>query len=232
MEAVRSGRLVWWGLFFLCCLVGAARANVGVRSAHVYVRGDSLNVDISLDSLFSTRSVDAIETGMATTIALEFRVVPSGGRRPLSGKSCALRLDHDIWEGEYQVIRHAPPADTLKTVSFVEAIRFCAELDSLPVHSMKDLDRLPKDLPLMLQMRAAIDPVTPEQEARTKHWLNILQRGSLLEFFISFESASETTPWLDLRLFRLDDLSVAPDGLNPIVRTDPAGQPTIESETP
>ena len=81
-------------------LVHPAQAQLSRERLEVYVQSDTLRLDISIDSLFSKRAVDAIESGMTTSIAIHFRLTDSG--TPLFARSLIKRLEHDIWEGQYR----------------------------------------------------------------------------------------------------------------------------------
>ncbi|MDA0746308.1 MAG: hypothetical protein O2954_07300 [bacterium] len=168
-------------------------------SRKIYLETDTLTLDIQLDSLFSQRSLDAIASGMNTSVILELRLNADDRGRTLE-QVLARRLEHDIWEGQYLVIEQSPMPDTSFTSSFREATKFCSEFNQIA------LGPLPEGLAFTLQARISVNPISIEQEQRTRRWLNFLQKGSLLELFISLDRPSERTRWLDIGRFRPEDL--------------------------
>jgi hypothetical protein len=171
-----------------------------VTTRRVYLEADTLRLDIGLDSLFSRRSMDAIESGMTTSITMEFQI---GSRRKarLLNPVLDIRLNHDIWEGRYTVIRHRAVPDTLITTDFEEASWFCSHMEGIA------LGPAPAETgELSLRTRVGVDPISPEQRRRTRSWLDFLDEGGVLEFFISLDRPSERTNWLELDRFTLEDL--------------------------
>ena len=68
------------GLLFFVTVVGSARAQrIPAGAARFYLVGDTLKVDVKIDSLFSPRALDAIESGMTTSVSLQLRLAQ--GRR-------------------------------------------------------------------------------------------------------------------------------------------------------
>ena len=166
----------------------------------LYVQNDTLRIDVEIDSLFTQRAQDAIGSGMTASIAIQFRLV--GVRnRPLSEVSHMARLEHDIWEGEFRLIRLHGLRDTLTFTQLSEVARSCANLQNISLHALPLPDRI-----LTLQSRIQVDPISPEQEERTRRWLKILRKGSLLEFFFSLEARQGQSRWIDLIQFHPDAL--------------------------
>ena len=161
----------------------------------VYVQLDTLRVDASIDSLFSKRAIDAIESGMTTSIVIQFRLLLNNGN-PLSGRTVIKRLEHDIWEGQYRLIKQAIEPDTLYATRFEDIQKACSELQGLALAVLP----LP-DVPITLQARLDVNPISPEQQERTRKWLKVLKKGSLLEFFFSLEKPTPSN-WIDLLIFR------------------------------
>lgn len=197
--AFRRGWIVWLGLFFFVCLHSPAAGQVTVLSRRLYLQADTLRLDVQLDSLFSRRALDAIASGMVTSILLEFRL-DAPGRGKLLEQILAVRLEHDIWEGQYRVIHHASGPDTLHTADFAEVQRFCSDLKGIV------LGPTPGVQAFSLRMRVGVNPISVEQEQRTRRWLTFLQKGSLLELFISLDRPLERTRWIDVGRFSTEDL--------------------------
>ena len=66
-----------------CMLVSVQPAlaqHIPQDSLYIYVQSDTLHLDATIDSLFSKRAIDAIESGMTTSIAIQFRL-RTGPRR-------------------------------------------------------------------------------------------------------------------------------------------------------
>ena len=95
----------------------ALAQHIPQDSLHIYVQSDTLRLDATIDSLFSKRAIDAIESGMTTSIAIQFRLRTGRGDN-LGQRNLLRRLEHDIWEGQYRLIRQSARPDTLITVSF------------------------------------------------------------------------------------------------------------------
>ena len=200
-EALRQRWAIWLSLFFFVAAPAAGSAqNAALAERRIYVQKDTLRLDIGFDSMFSQRVLDAIASGMTTSIALEFQLVTARGGK-IGAKALQIRLDHDIWEGEYRIHRHGSVPETLLTASFPEADSLCSHLQGIPLGPVPSAQG-----ELVLLVRANVDPISPEQEQRTRRWLNLLEKGSLLELFISLNRPSERTPWLEAARFRIEDL--------------------------
>ena len=168
-------------------------------SLYIYVQSDTLRLDATIDSLFSKRAIDAIETGMTTSIAVQFRLRTGRGNN-LGLHSLLRRLEHDIWEGQYRLIRQSARPDTQITSHFEDIRRACSELQGVT------LARLPlPDEPITLQVRIDVNPISSEQRERTRQWLKIIEKGSFLEFFFSLDR-STSPEWIDLFRFRTSEL--------------------------
>lgn len=198
-EVFRAGCVVCLGLFFFMALSGSTSAQkVNIES--IYLQGDTLKLDATLDSLFSRRTLDAIESGMTTSIVMQFRI-ESGGTSRVLERTIALRLEHDIWEGLYRIVRYARTPDTLQTTDFNTAKRYCTDLSNFALGTLSD-----SDPPYVLLSQIEVNPISPEQQQRTRKWLNLLEEGSLLEFFISLDRPSEQTRWIEIKRFNPNSL--------------------------
>ena len=199
--ALRGRGFIWLSLlFFLIASHRAAAQQIGVRTHGLYVQGDTLKLDIHLDNLFTPRILEAIESGMTTSIVLEFRLEPQPGSS-LVDRVLLIRLDHDIWEGTYRVTRHATASDTLYSADFETAKRLCSNLTGVPLAAS-----LPQEKMFVLYARVKVDPISPEQQERTRKWLNLLSKGSLLELFISLDRPYAGTRWTEIQRFAVGDL--------------------------
>lgn len=182
-------------LLLMLSLPPLARAQeIPLDRLQLYVQADTVKIDAEIDSLFSRRSLNAIASGMTASIAIHFRLVTARGER-LSETALHRRLEHDIWEGTYRLIEFSNPPDTLVTPRFDVVKKACATIQSMPLVALP----LPEQS-LTLQTRIHVDPISPEQQERTRRWLNILQKGSLIEFFFSLESTQQN--WTHLIAFR------------------------------
>lgn len=164
-------------------------------SLYIYVQSDTLRLDATIDSLFSKRAIDAIETGMTTSIAVQFRLRTGRGDN-LGLRSLFRRLEHDIWEGQYRLIRQSARPDTQITSHFEDIRRACSELQRVTLAQLP----LP-DEPITLQVRIDVNPISSEQRERTRQWLKIIEKGSYLEFFFTLDR-STFPEWIDLFRFR------------------------------
>jgi hypothetical protein len=186
-------------LAFLIFLPVWADATPKFAKPTLYLAGDTLKIDVNVDSLFSPRAHDAIASGMTTSIGYEFLLEPVGPDKPVR-RSIILRLDHDIWEGRYQVIRNLNSPDTLVTAGFEAAARFCSDITAVSIGPISGA------APFVLSARALVNPISPEQEARTRKWLNLLDRGSVLELFFSLAPKGDGNDWVEIARFRKSDL--------------------------
>jgi len=201
MGALRGRGYIWLSLlFFLIASERAAAQRIGVRTHGLYVQGDTLRLDIQLGDLFTPRILEAIESGMTTSIALEFRLEPQQ-KSPFSDRVLLIRLDHDIWEGTYRVTRHGASSDTLYSADFEAVKRFCSNLTGVPIATS-----LPQERMFVLYAKVKVDPISPEQQERTRKWLNLLSKGSLLELFISLDRPFAGTRWMKIQRFTIGDL--------------------------
>ena len=185
--------------FFVLSHGGADARGVAVAAQKVYLQADTLKLNIELDSLFSRRAMDAIASGLITSVVVEFRL-DSGRQSKALEYTLGMRLDHDIWEGRYRVVRDTGRPDTLQTAHFDTVRTFCS------VHRGLPLGPLPDGRNFKLSLRIGVTPISVEQEQRSRRWLNVLQKGSLLELFISLDRPTERTPWIEVSQFSPEDL--------------------------
>jgi len=189
-------------LLIATAALGPAYAQrAALRSHRLYAEEDTLRLDVQFERLFNPRILEAIDSGMTTSVLLEFRVQSSRGPRILE-RAASVRLDHDIWEGRYRVIRQSARADTLVTRSFQEAFRACGRQEGLALGAFPS-----QSDEMVLMARTQVSPITREQQRRTRSWLNLLERASLIEFFISLDRPSERTRWTEIGRFRPEDLT-------------------------
>ena len=191
-----QGYLICLALFTLIIGPGTVSGQqIRLDQMQIYVQSDTLKLDAQIDTLFSRRTLNAIETGMTASILIQFRLA-TGPQTILRPHPILSRLEHDIWEGEYRVVRFSNQPDTLETTSFDTVRTYCAQLQGIPLGPLPGSDR-----ELTLQYHIEVNPISPEQQRRTRRWLNLLERWSLLEFFIQLNRSSEGTGWIDLLRF-------------------------------
>lgn len=199
-EAYRRTVSICACLFFFVGHLGHASArDVSVYEQKVYLEADTLKLNVKLDSLFSRRALDAIASGLITSVVMEFRLDSDRQSKALE-YTLGMRLDHDIWEGRYRVVRHTGRLDTLHTARFDTVRTFCS------VHRGLPLGPLPDGREFRLRLRVGVTPISVEQEQRSRRWLNVLQKGSLLELFISLDRPTKRTPWIEVSQFSPEDL--------------------------
>lgn len=189
-------------LFFFVVFQGRSDARdvaVSVAAKKVYLQADTLKLNVELDSLFSRRALDAIASGLITSVVMEFRLDSDRKSKALE-YTLGMRLDHDIWEGRYRVVRNTGRLDTLQTAHFDTFRTFCSILEGLT------LGLLPDGSDFRLRLRVGVTPISVEQEQRSRRWLNVLQKGSLLELFISLDRPTKRTPWIEVGQFSAEDL--------------------------
>jgi len=169
---------------------------IGPKQVQVYVQNDSLKADVDIDSVFTQEHIDAIESGMTASITVQLRLLGARNTRIVE-KEINKQLEHDIWEGKYRLVTLKQSPDTLITENFDEVSQYSTDIQNINLALLP----LPEEM-LILQARVHIDPITPEQQERTRRWLKILRKGSLLEFFFSFRKPNPPTPWVNLIQFR------------------------------
>jgi hypothetical protein len=188
----------------LCVLLSGPRPSEAqelVLSEHrLYLASDTLRVNLRLDSLFSSQLLDAIASGMTTSITVELRLEGGAGFRPRQHRTSIL-LTHDIWEGRFLAVRRGSVTDTLSTDDFDEAEVFCSTVRHAAMGPLPDEGRI-----FVLKARVSVNPISEAQRKRTRSWLNFLERGSLLELFFSLDTPTERTGWLEVWQFRREDL--------------------------
>lgn len=200
------------GLFALALALGAVGAagagEVTVTDRRVFTDGKRLLLDLRLKDLFSDRARTAIEAGLTTGLAIELRL--GVGRRRGVDREIAFEIRHDIWEGQYLVLKRAAPPDTLRTAAFDAVERFCANVDSV---ELAPLDALRPGEPLDLKFRTRLELVTPEQARRTRKWLEAgdddsddpsgvrIDFGDIIDFFFNIHKPEERSGWIDLGRF-------------------------------
>ena len=183
----------------MCCLTflsiqHTSAQHISKDHLEVYVQSDTLRLDVTVDSLFSKRTLDAINTGMTASIAIQFRLLANRSQ-PLAERTVLKRLEHDIWEGQYRLIHQTTQPDTFITRNFEDIAQSCSQYEGFALAPLP----LP-DQSLTLQVRLDVDPISPEQQKRTRQWLKVLKKGSLLEFFFSLERPAPS-PWINLLQF-------------------------------
>ena len=102
--------------------------------------------------------------------------------------------------GRYRVVRDTGRLDTLQTAHFDTVKTYCSVLRGLSIGP------LPEGRDFRLRLRVGVTPISVEQERRSRRWLNVLQRGSLLELFISLDRPTKRSPWIDVSQFSPEDL--------------------------
>lgn len=177
-------------------LSSAQAQQISTRQLEVYVQSDTLKLDVRIDSAFTQDHINAVESGMTASITVQLRLMGARNNR-IAQLEINKQLEHDIWEGEYRLINHTLPPDTLISTRFEDIRLACTDIQGIALTGRKLPDQL-----LTLQARIHINPITPEQQARTRRWLKILRKGSLLEFFFSFRKPNPPTPWVTLYQFR------------------------------
>ncbi len=195
----RSVTICTYVFFFVVFPVRSDARDVVIAARTLYLQADTLKLDVELDSLFSRRALDAIESGLITSVAMEFRLDSDRQSKALEF-ALGMRLDHDIWEGRYRVVRDTGRLDTLQTAHFDAVRNFCSVLHGLA------LGPLPDGRNFQLRLRVGVTPISIEQEQRSRRWLNVLQKGSLLELFFSLDRPTKRTPWIEVSRFSPEDL--------------------------
>lgn len=185
------------------CLLGPVSSQVVETPPILYLHGDTLIVDVVVDSLFSPRANDAIASGMSTSIIHQFRLTGEGV--PTIVQSVVIQLHHDIWEDRYTVIRSDRAPDTLTTDTLSDVRRAVSELSATPIGRLGRSESAYR-----LALRSRVDLISPEQERRTRRWLNLLERGSILELFFSLAPREQDISWSEIARFNRSDLPQEP----------------------
>ncbi|GEM_PF-6325890 len=184
--------------------------EVTVVSRRIVPDGKGLLLDLRLKDLFSPRTRNAIQAGLTTGLVVELRL--SAGRRRVFEKEVGFEVHHDIWEGQYLVLKRASPPDTLRTISFDAVERFCTQLHAVELASIQDLRPGER---LNLKFRVLANTVTPEQARRTRKWLEPsgegdaddsrgdirVDLGDIIDFFFNISKSQERSGWVDLGTF-------------------------------
>ena len=185
-----------WVILLAGWITPLGAQQLAPSQVEVYVQTDTLKLDVRIDSTFTQNHIDAIESGMTASITIQLRLLGTRNTR-LAEVEMNKQLEHDIWEGQYRLINLTATPDTLVSDDFESIRQICTDIRGIALTNRP----LPNDL-LTLQARVHIDPITPEQQERTRRWLKILRKGSLLEFFFSFRKPNPPTPWVNLLQFK------------------------------
>ena len=147
---------------------------------------------------------------MTTTLSIQLRL-EAQGRRTVQ-KEIGFLILHDIWEGQYLVLRGASPPDTLRTSDFRAVEGFCSRIQAvelMPIQSLRAGEQLG------LKFRVRVNTATPEQARRTREWLEPyederaedtsrglrIDLGDVIDFFFNIYRPKEQTAWIDLGTF-------------------------------
>ena len=201
-------------------LLGSASSQVVKTPPTVYLHGDSLLVDVVIDSLLSPRAQDAIASGMSTSIIHQFRFAAAGAQTIV--RSVVTQLDHDIWEDRYTIVRSDHGPDTLTTNTFEDAKKAITALSRIPIDLLDQSEKSYR-----LDFRTRVDLISFEQERRTRRWLNLLERGSILELFFSLDPREQDVSWSEIARFRRSDLPQEPPFEPSPEDTPPTGNPEL-----
>lgn len=186
---------------------GALAGEVTVAHRRVVPDGKWVLLDLRLKDLFSPRTRNAVEAGLTTVLAVDLRL--DAGRRRVVEKEIGFEIYHDIWEGQYLVLKRASPPDTLRTSAFGDVERFCAEMNGVELISIQDLR---PDERLGLKFRVRANTISPEQARRTRKWLEPsddpggedsrgairIDFGDIIDFFFNIHKSQEKSGWIDL----------------------------------
>ncbi|MSS73933.1 MAG: DUF4390 domain-containing protein [Candidatus Latescibacteria bacterium] len=186
---------------------GAEANEVTVVNRRIVPDGKWLLLNLRLKDVFSPRTRNAIEAGLTTALVVEFRL--NAGQRRVVEKEIGFEIRHDIWEGQYLVLKHASPPDTLRTSTFAVVERFCTEMDAV---ELAPTDLLRSGEQIDLKFRIRVNTVSPEQARRTRQWLEPpgegdaedsrggirIDFGDVIDFFFNIYKPQERSGWIDL----------------------------------
>ena len=181
--------------------------EISVADRRIDVDQEVLLLDLRLKDLFSERTLNAIHAGMTTRLAIKIRLSPRG--RPAFEKDLIFQIHHDIWEGQFLVLKRASLPDTLRTTALDTVRQFCTEIDRVELFP---IEHIIPDEPFGLKLRIGVDTSTPEQARRTRKWLAPPQEGDevnspsgvridlgdVIDFFFNIYKPQEQSPWIDL----------------------------------
>lgn len=206
---LRKIRLGLWLLVALLAPQTPSRAGeVTVSDRRLVTDGKRLLLDLRLRGLFSARARNAIGAGLTTGLTHEIRL--GLGRRRSIERLIAFEIRHDIWEGQYLVIRRSSRPDTVRTAGFETVERFCAALDSV---DLAPLETLTPGESFELKFRTRLETISPEQARRTRKWLESgddseeepggvrVDFGDIIDFFFNIYRSQERTDWINLGHF-------------------------------
>ena len=174
------------------CLHSTSRKT----SLYIYVQSDTLRVDATIASLFSKRAIDAIESGMTTSIVVQFRLRTGRGDQ-VGQRGLTTRLEHD------NMGRGIPPHPTSRAGRHVDTRRVLRTFDAgVPDFRGSIWPRFPcPTYPLTLQVRIDVNPISPEQQERTRRCSRFWKRAVISNFFIRW-TAPPSSEWVDVIKFR------------------------------
>jgi hypothetical protein len=137
-----------------------------------------LFVSISFRDALDAAILNKLNRGLPMTIVFTATLYRGGTRNALSTTAQTCKVTWLVWEEVYLVEVTQPPGGTItKPAIGVDGIlRRCAEATSLFVAETKQIpgagSKPPKDIPLYLEAKVQVNPVSAEVLQRIKRWVS------------------------------------------------------------
>jgi hypothetical protein len=129
---------------------------------------------LSVSVVFRDALDEALRTkltrGLPTTIVFTAALYRVGADKPVATTVQSCRITWLVWDEVYKIeITRPDGSETLKTVAVNGVLRRCAETKELLVGTR---DQVPFGVPLVLQAKVQVNPVSPEVLQRLKRWVS------------------------------------------------------------
>jgi hypothetical protein len=155
---------------------GSAPRGLDIRSARVFLVGDTLSVGVKLGGFFSDRVGGSLERGMPATLLVTadlWRDRAGWFDRLEATRSVLWRVRYDAWRGDYDLRRGAEPVLHADSLGAVAAL--LSRPLRLPVARARDL---PPGHRYYVVVTASLRPLTPEGVREVEQFLSTQLRSS------------------------------------------------------
>jgi hypothetical protein len=207
--------------FFLIFIAGWAWAREGdaIRVAQITPRlsGQSLTVSAVCENLFSDKIVGTIQSGLPAIVQIEIKLKDDRNKQ-IARRQITRSISYNVWENRYTIAE--------------DSARFFSELAEVKKISSRveeavllSVQQLPPNMRFVIQMRAAVLPISSTQGRKVTDWLldpNQIEESlpsedraggfklnlsNLISFFVGGKKQSQySSDWHSSPTFRLEDL--------------------------
>lgn len=207
--------------FFLIVLAGWASAGEGdaIRVTQITPRlsGQSLTVSAVCQNLFSDKIVGTIQSGLPAIVQIEIKLKDDRNKQ-IAQRQITRSISYNVWENRYTVAE-----DSARFFSELEEVKkISSRVENVVLVSVQ---QLPPNMRFVIQVRAAILPISSTQGRKVTDWLLDpnqteeslpsedrtggfkLNLSNLISFFVGGKKPSQySSDWHSSHTFRLENL--------------------------